>query len=52
LDGATHFLSKGSGRVKTEMSLPAFAYNLKRLIAIPGIADTIKAIKALIHLWA
>jgi transposase len=47
--GATHFLSKGLERVKTEMSLHVLAYNLKRLIAILGIADMMKAIKAFIH---
>lgn len=50
--GATHFLSKGLERVKTEMSLHVLAYNLKRLIAILGIVDMMKAIKAFIHLWA
>ena len=49
--GATHFLTKGLERVKTEMSLHGLAYNLKRLIAILGIAD-MKAIKAFIDLWA
>jgi len=48
--GATHFLSKGLERVKTEMSLHVLAYNLKRLIAILGIADMMKAIKAFIYL--
>ena len=47
--GATHFLTRGLGRVKTEMSLHVLAYNLKRLIAILGIADMMKAIKAFIH---
>ena len=48
--GATHFLSKGLERVKTEMSLHILAYNIQRLIAILGIADVLKAIKAFIHL--
>lgn len=47
--GATHFLSKGLERVKTGMSLHVLVYNLKRLIAILGIADMMKAIKAFIH---
>lgn len=50
--GATHFLTRGLERVKTEMSLHVLAYNLKRLIAILGITDMIKAIKAFIRLWA
>jgi transposase len=48
--GATHFLTKGLKRVSTEMSLHVLAYNFRRLIAILGIADTIKAIRAFIHL--
>jgi transposase len=44
--GATHFLTKGLERVKIEMSLHVLAYNLKRLIAILGIADMMKALKA------
>ena len=48
--GATHFLTKGLERVKTEMSLHILAYNFQRLIAILGIADVLKAIKAFIHL--
>jgi transposase len=49
--GATHFLSKGLERVKTEMSLHVLAYNLRRLMAILGIADVMKAIEAFIDLW-
>lgn len=49
--GATHFLSSGLERVKTEMSLHVLAYNLKRLVAILGIADMMKAIKTFIHFW-
>jgi hypothetical protein len=48
--GATHFLTKGMENVKTEMSLHVLAYNFKRLIAILGIADMMKAIKAIIRL--
>ena len=48
--GATHFLTRGLERVKTEMSLHVLAYNLRRLIAILGITDMMKAIKAFIHL--
>lgn len=48
--GSTHFLSKGLERVRTEMSLHVLAYNLKRLIAILGIADMMKAIRAFLHL--
>ena len=48
--GATHFLTKGLEHVKTEMSLHVLAYNMKRLIAILGIADMMKAIRAFIRL--
>jgi transposase len=48
--GATHFLTKGLEHVKTEMSLHVLAYNFKRLIAILGIADMMKAIRAFIRL--
>lgn len=48
--GATHFLTKGLDRVSTEMSLHVLAYNFRRLIAILGFADMIKAIRAFIRL--
>lgn len=48
--GATHFLIKGLEHVKTGMSLHVLAYNSRRLIAILGMANTIKAIRAFIHL--
>lgn len=48
--GATHFLSKGLERVKTEMSLHVLAYNIQRLIAILGITELMKAIRAFIQL--
>ncbi len=44
--GATHFLTKGLERVKTEMSLHVLAYNFKRLLAILGLARIIDAIRA------
>ena len=44
--GATHFLTKGLDRVRTEMSLHVLAYNLKRVIAILGIFPLLAAIKA------
>jgi transposase len=46
--GATHFLTKGLDCVKTEMSLHVLAYNLKRLIAILGVATMMNAMRA----WA
>ena len=46
--GATHFLTKGLDHVSTEMSLHVLAYNFRRLIAILGFADMIKAIRAFI----
>lgn len=44
--GATHFLTKGIERVKTEMSLHVLAYNLKRLMALLGIAGFMEAVRA------
>jgi hypothetical protein len=44
--GATHFLTTGLERVKTEMSLHVLAYNLRRLMALLGIAAVIDAIRA------
>jgi len=43
--GWTHFLTRGIEHVSTEFSLSALAYNLKRVIAILGIAKTMKAMK-------
>jgi transposase len=44
--GATHFLTKGLDRVKTEMSLHVLAYNFKRLMTLLGIASMVDAIRA------
>jgi hypothetical protein len=44
--GATHFLTKTLPRVRTEMSLHVLAYNMKRLIAIFGVAGLVEAIQA------
>ena len=44
--GATHFLTKGLERVKTEMSLHVLAYNVKRLITLLGVACMMEAIRA------
>ena len=43
--GSTHFLTKTLPHVNTEMSLHVLAYNLKRVIAILGISQTMKAIR-------
>jgi len=48
--GATHFLTKGLEHVSTEMSLHVLAYNFRRLMAILGITDMMKAIRAFIRL--
>lgn len=44
--GATHFLTKGMERVKTEMSLHVLAYNFKRLITLLGVAGMMEAVRA------
>lgn len=43
--GSTHFLTRRLTGVSTEMSLHVLAYNLKRVIAILGIAKTMKAMR-------
>ena len=44
--GATHFLTKGMERVKTEMSLHVLAYNFKRLMTLLGAAGLMEAVRA------
>ena len=43
--GSTHFLMKTLKHVPTELSLHVLAYNLKRLMSLLGIAETIKAMR-------
>ena len=43
--GSTHFLMKTIEHVGTEMSLHVLAYNLKRVIRVLGIAETMKAMR-------
>lgn len=43
--GWTHFLTKKLEHVNTEISLHVLAYSLKRVIAILGIATTLKAVR-------
>ena len=50
--GATHFLTKGLERVKTEMSLHVLAYNVKRLMSLLGVAGMMEAIRAYAFLSA
>lgn len=42
--GATHFRTRGLKNVATETSLTILAYNIKRAIAVAGVASTLKAI--------
>jgi transposase len=44
--GATHFLTRGLERVRTEMSLHVLAYNLKRVINLMGVTEMMAAMKA------
>ena len=44
--GSTHFLTRTLDKVRTEMSLHVLAYNIKRLIAILGVAPLVRAIRA------
>jgi transposase len=43
--GWMHFLTRGMANVSTEMSLTVLAYNLKRVISILGMAQTMKAMR-------
>lgn len=43
--GCTHFLTRGVENVSTETSLSVLAYNLKRVISILGITETMKAMR-------
>jgi len=43
--GTTHFLTRRLEHVGTEMSLHVLAYNLKRVMQLLGIAQTMKAMK-------
>jgi transposase len=43
--GHTHFLTRRLTNVSTEMSLNVLAYNLKRVIALLGMPQTMKAMK-------
>lgn len=43
---ATHFLTKGLERVRTEMSLHVLAYNLKRVMKLMGNEALMTAIRA------
>jgi len=44
--GATHFLTKTLGRVRTEMSLHVLAYNLRRLMSLLGVEGAMAVMKA------
>jgi transposase len=43
--GSTHFLMKTLAHVGTEMSLHVLAYNLKRVMRILGVQETMKAMR-------
>lgn len=44
--GATPFLTKGLGNVRTEMNLAVLAYNMKRMIRLFGAVRLVEAIRA------
>ena len=48
--GATHFKMKTLKHVATEMALHVLAYNMKRVMAIIGIRELIKAIAAFLRI--
>jgi hypothetical protein len=41
---ATHFLTKRLPKVATEMALNVLAYNMKRVMAIVGVAGLLEAL--------
>jgi transposase len=43
--GSGHFSMKGLAHVSTEISLHVLAYNMRRIMAILGIADMLKALR-------
>ena len=44
--GATHFRTRGLRNVAAEASLAILAYNMKRAIAVVGVAPILRAIRA------
>jgi hypothetical protein len=44
--GWTHFLTKRLPQVSTEMALNVLAYNMKRVMAIIGVAGLLEALAA------
>jgi len=44
--GATHFLTKRLPKVAAEMALNVLAYNIKRVMAIIGVAGLLEAMAA------
>jgi hypothetical protein len=44
--GATHFLMRRLHKVATEMALNVLAYNMKRVITIPGCGKLLEAMRA------
>ena len=44
--GATHFLMKRLPKVAAEMALNVLAYNMKRVMAILGVAGLLEALAA------
>ncbi len=43
--GSTHFLTRTLPHVGSEMSLLVLAYNLKRVMQLLGVKQTVKAVK-------
>jgi len=43
--GATHFLMRTLPKVATEMALNVLAYNMKRVMAILGVAGLLEAME-------
>ena len=45
--GSAHFLTRRLCNVSTEMSLHVLAYNMKRVIQLLGMKETIRAMRVL-----
>jgi len=43
--GSAHFLTRTLAHVSTQMSLHVLGYNLKRVMSVLGVAQTMKAMR-------
>ena len=43
--GGTHFLTRRVKNVRSEMALNVLAYNIKRMLALPGVKGLMRAVQ-------